>query len=199
MRNLLSIFLVLFFALVSSQVEAQHRRARTNRVKRKVIVKKKGVRANRLRRKVVVHHRYRHLPRRGSVVKSLHRSAIAINYRGIRYRYHSGIWYRPNGTKWMIVSPGYGVHIRRLPIGYNSIVYRSNTYYYYYGTYYIQKNGEYEVVRAPTGIEVDSLPDGYEKITLNNEQYYKLDEVYYQSTLNKEEKEVLVVVTPPSH
>ena len=197
MRTLFSILLVFFFALVSTEVEAQHKRARANH-KKKVVVKKKRVRANRVKRKVVVHHRYRHLPRRGVVVTSVHRNAIVVNHGGIRYRYHSGIWYRPNGTKWVITSPGYGVRIRTLPVGYRRIVYRSNTYYYYYGTYYVEKNDEYEVVQAPTGIEVDALPDGYEEVTVNNEQYYKLDEVYYQSTLNDKEEEVLVVVAPPS-
>ena len=151
-----------------------------------------------VKRTKVVHHHYRHLPKRGAVVKTVNVNAITVRHQGVGFRYYSGIWYRPRGTSWVVTRPAYGVRIRTLPIGYRRIIIGPRPYYYYYGTYYVQVNNEYEVVQAPIGAEIDSLPDGYNVSTVDGYDYYEMDDVYYMPTQTEEGEEILVVVDNPT-
>tara|TARA_B100001778_G_C18590876_1_gene632230 strand:- start:890 stop:1522 length:633 start_codon:yes stop_codon:yes gene_type:complete len=151
----------------------------------------------RYKRTKVVHYHYRHLPRRGALVTTVHAGALTVNFGGFRYRYHSGVWYKPSGKKWLVVRSPYGIRIKTLPVGYRRCIVGPRTYYYYYGTYYIKSNNEYEVVEAPTGAEIGSLPDGYNTITVNGQDYYELDDIYYMPSINNENEEILVVVNNP--
>ena len=173
----LNVLFVLFFCpviLFTQTAEAQRRR--NNRVAVRV-----GVRPG---HRVVVrraHVHYAHLPRWGSVVTVRPAGAIVIRSRRNNYYYHQGIYYRPNGSNFVVVRPARGLRVTVLPTGYRTVLVGPRTYYYYYGTYYsqISTNNEYETVDSPTGAVVDSLPDGYEVKSKSGNEYYVLDGVYY--------------------
>jgi hypothetical protein len=56
------------------------------------------------------HHPYTH---RGYVVERLPRGYRTVHYRGDRYYYHGGLWYRPYGVQYMVAPPPPGIVIDR--------------------------------------------------------------------------------------
>jgi len=152
----------------------------------------------RVKRTRVVHHHYRHLPKRGLVVNSVHSNSLSIRFGGIGYRFHSGVWYKPHGAKWMVSRPSYGMRIQVLPVGYRTINIGQRNYFYYYGTYYVNTDKAYEVVEAPIGAEIGSLPDGSNTVEVDGNIYYVLDGIYYIPSLNEDGEEVLIVVENPT-
>ncbi len=143
------------------------------------------------------HYRYSSLPRRGTIVNTIHNNSIIFNHAGISFHYHAGIWYKPQGSQWVIVRPTNGIRIKTLPVGYRKVVLGPKVYYYYYGTYYLQKNNEYEVVDAPLNAAIDSLPDGYHTVIVDGKEYYELDGVYYMPSIDSTGEEILIVVANP--
>lgn len=168
---------------------------------RKTVVRKSKTLAvvhrprRRVRRTRVVHHHYRHLPRRGVTVATVHRRATVIRWGGVGFRLHAGVWYRPMGKKWVVARAPIGVRIRVLPKGYRKVVVGPRTYFYYYGVYYQLQDKEYVVVDAPMGAEVDSLPDGYHTEVIDGKEYYVLDDVYYMPSKNDDGEEILVATS----
>lgn len=207
MKKLVLIIFSVVFILCGNLAEAQVRKVKRVRGKRGTVtvVKKENrvttvrrTNVRRANRSTVVHFHYRNLPKRGAIVRSLHRDAVIIKHRGISYHYYSGIWYRPNGANWIVVRPAIGLRVRALPVGYRRLVLGPQVYYYYYGTYYMAKNKQYEVVDAPMGAEIDSLPDGYNTVSVNGEDYYELDGTYYTTTVSDTGEEVLKVIENPT-
>jgi len=214
MKKILAFTLTLVVLLCTNNLDAQRVTTRVYKgaqgqktvvrkgTRGKTTVVRKGRRGNtaivQTKRTKVVHHHYRHLPKRGAVVKTVHNKAITIRHQGVGFRYHAGVWYRPRGTSWVITRPAYGVRIRVLPVGYRKVLVGPRAYYYYYGTYYVKRNNEYEVIEAPIGAEIDSLPDGYNVTTIEGREYYELDDVYYMSTETEAGEEMLVVVDDPT-
>ena len=98
----------------------------------------------RAKRARLVHHHYKHLPKRGALVTTVHSKAMVVTFGGIGYRHYSGVWYKPQGKKWLVIRSPFGVRVKVLPIGHRRCIVRNRTYYYYYGTYYIKTNNEYE-------------------------------------------------------
>ena len=202
-------YLMLFSITIGLTANAQkHKKAVHKQNHSKIAVVHKGPKGKkvvvtktprkRVKRASVVHHHYKHLPRRGALVTTIHSGALTVNFGGIRYRHYSGVWYKPQGKKWVVIRSPFGVRVKVLPTGHRRCVVRNRTYYYYYGTYYIKTNNEYEIVQAPTGAEVGSLPDGYNTITVNGEKYYELDDIYYMPSINENNEEILVVVNNPN-
>ena len=206
MKKFIVYFVTLVFIMACFDASAQRRQHPNKRNNKKVAVVHKGPRGNKVvvakRRRVnrtrVVNYHYRHLPRRGALVTSIHSKALVVNFGGVRYRYHSGVWYKPRGNKWVVFRSPIGVRINVLPTGYRRCMVGNRTYYYYYGTYYLKSNDEYEVVSAPVGAEVGSLPDGYNTITVNGQEYYELDDIYYMPSVDDNNEEILVVVDNPN-
>lgn len=217
MKNLSVTMLMLLLMFMVTNADAQRRTKdskRTNRTVRKKVVRRTAVASPRnvkttrrvvhkpaprvrVTRTRVVHHNYRHLPRRGAVVATMPAKAVIIRHGGVGYRFHSGVWYRPKGTQWIVTRPSRGIRVQILPVGHRRVVLGPKVYYYYYGTYYVQQDQGYEVVNAPMGAEVGSLPDGYNVVTVNKETYYELDDIYYMPSLGEDGEEILVVVENP--
>ena len=146
------------------------------------------------------HYRYRHLPRRGKVIRKVGVGFLGIRFRGVGYQYYKGIWYKPLGKHFVVAAAPFGIRLHVLPVGYRRFTIQNRPYFYYYGTYYVKidSTDEYEVVQAPVGAEVDALPEGYKVLTINGADYYKLDQVYYRPRLNNDGKEYFVVVKNPA-
>ena len=216
MKNTISILITLMVISVSVDGFAQRGKttvyngrkgkkavAHTNKHGKTIVVhkgRKGNIRVHRTHRKraKVVHHHYRHLPRRGAVVATINTAALTIRFGGVGYRLYSGVWYRPQGAKWVVVRPPLGIRVRNLPVGYRRVVIGPKTYYYFYGTYYTLNGKEYEVVEEPIGAEVYSLPEGSSSVIVNSQEYYMLDGHYYMPSVNEDGEEILVLVDPPS-
>ena len=199
-KTIISILLFLLIAVFSHEVFAQngrrvHAKKHVRNHRRTTVVNTGAA-----HRRPVAHYRYRHLPRRGVVVRSVGVGYAGIAYRGIGYRFHKGVWYRPRGARFIVVRAPLGIRVRALPVGYTRIVVGPRPYFYY-GTFYVKTDGqeeEYEVVEAPAGAEVDALPEGYEVVNINGEEYYQLDDVYYKPKIYDNGDESYAVVEDPT-
>ena len=72
----------------------------------------------------VLDHRYSHnryYPPRGHVVHELPRDARVSHWHGSTYYLHSGIWYRPARSNWIVVAPPIGLTAAALPPFYTTI------------------------------------------------------------------------------
>ena len=94
------------------------------------------------------HEAYRY-PSRGAVVDRLPREHRVVNYRGHRYHFHKGIWYRPVGSRFMVVTPPPGLRVPVLPAAAVVVTIGGVPYYQYGGAYYVKEPQGYRVVERP--------------------------------------------------
>ncbi len=101
-----------------------------------------------------VDSRYQHnhsYPVRGQFIEALpgdHRAAV---YGRSRYYFHGGTWYRPQGRRFVVIAPPFGMIIPFLPPFYSTIWVGGIPYYYANEAYYTQGAGGYIVVEPPNG------------------------------------------------
>ncbi len=103
------------------------------------------------------HHDTRHghdhyYPDRGAIVRDLPRGTIGLNYAGLSYRYHDGVWFEPRGPAFMVVDPPIGLVVPSVPPFATVLAARGGeTYLYVNGVYYRPRPdlGGYEVVNDP--------------------------------------------------
>ena len=88
-------------------------------------------------------------PSRGAVVDRLPRNHRVVNFRGQPYHFHKGIWYRPVGSRFMVVTPPPGLVVPVLPTAAVTVTIGGIPYYQYGGTYYVKEPGGYRVVERP--------------------------------------------------
>jgi hypothetical protein len=93
-------------------------------------------------------HRY---PDRGAVVRDLPRGTVTVNYAGVAYRYHDGVWFEPRGPAFLVVAPPIGLVVPTLPTFATRLSAAGESYLYANETYYRSRPdlGGYEVVNAP--------------------------------------------------
>lgn len=108
----------------------------------------------RVPRNWVLDRRYRHdryYPPRGHIVRTLPRDHRVVHYHGTPYYFWSGIWYRPSGSTFIVVSPPIGLVVPFLPLFYTTLWVHGTPYYYADGVYYTYSpaNSGYVVVEAP--------------------------------------------------
>ena len=144
----------------------------------------------------IAHHHYRHLPKRGAVVKKLPNGLVTLNHKGARLHYHNGVFYKAKGAaSFVVVKAPVGLRVKALPPGHKKIVHGKRHYLYHYGTFYTKTgaNEEYEVVEPPLGAEVESIPDGYNMEEIDGVTYYTLEDIKYMEK-EKEGKPVYEIV-----
>ena len=98
--------------------------------------------------------RYQHdhdYPARGQAIVSLPRGNREVFYRGARYHFQGGVWYRPEGRRFLIVAPPIGLFVPILPPFYSTIWFGSTPYYYANEVYYTPTVGGYTIVDPPQG------------------------------------------------
>jgi hypothetical protein len=91
-------------------------------------------------------------PDRGTIVRDVAKEATVVNYAGLAFRFHDGIWYEPRGPAFMVVAPPIGLIIPSLPPFATLLARNGQTYVYCNDTYYRPRpdvNG-YEVANDPT-------------------------------------------------
>jgi hypothetical protein len=101
----------------------------------------------------VYDNRYNHghyYPQRGTAFRALPQGGYRVPYRGGDYYFHGGAWYRPWGSRFIVVAPPIGIGIGFLPPYYSTVWFGGVPYYYADGTYYLWRPEQREyVVTAP--------------------------------------------------
>ncbi len=114
-------------------------------------------------------HRYHHdryYPSRGRVVHGLPHGYRAVKYNNRHYYYYGGVWYRPYGTRFVVIRPPIGLVVSVLPPFYTTIWVTGVPYYYADGVYYVWRSTEraYVVSEAPPESAVTTLPTTSEQL-----------------------------------
>lgn len=104
------------------------------------------------------HHNH-YYPAPGYSISVLPPGYLDINIRNRRLFFRAGVWFRPQGNRYVVVEPPLGVAIPVLPPDYTTIWLRSAPYYYANGVYYTPApSGGYVVAAPPPESEVAMLP-----------------------------------------
>ena len=104
--------------------------------------------------------RYQHdrvYPARGHVVRSLPRNHRVVVHGGARYYFSGGAWYRPQGPRFAIVAPPFGLFVPFLPPYYATVWVGGRPYYYANEIYYAHRGDGYVIVEPPTS-DVSQAP-----------------------------------------
>ncbi|MCK9197258.1 MAG: hypothetical protein M0P16_09785 [Syntrophales bacterium] len=101
------------------------------------------------------HNRY--YPSRGQFIATLPSGHRTVFYGNKRYYSYGGVWYRPQGPRFVVTAPPFGMIVPVLPPYYATIWIGGLPYYYANEIYYTQGAGGYIVVEPPKG-EVNQAP-----------------------------------------
>jgi hypothetical protein len=100
------------------------------------------------------YHHDHYYPARGFVAATLPVGAISVGWHGGNYFFHGGVWWRPYGGRYIVVTPPVGILLPVLPTDYVTLWIGGAPYYYANGVYYTQVVGQgYEVVAPPPGAD----------------------------------------------
>lgn len=104
--------------------------------------------------------------RPGYVVNAMPSGHYRVPYRGNDYYFNDGYWYRPYGSRYVVVTPPYGVRVRYLPSYAEQVWVGSIGYFLAAGTYYLWQasSQDYEVVAPPQQQPVAVAQTGYDVI-----------------------------------
>ncbi|WP_240201718.1 DUF6515 family protein [Pseudomonas sp. PDNC002] len=104
--------------------------------------------------------------RPGYVTGSMPPGHYRVPYRGSDYYFNDGYWYRPYGSRYVVVTPPYGVRVRYLPSYAEQVWIGSIGYFLAAGTYYLWQasSQDYEVVAPPQQQPVAVAQTGYDVI-----------------------------------
>ncbi len=110
------------------------------------------------------YHHNRYYPPRDHATRALPPAHRVVPYRGTKYYFHDGVWYRPSGSRFVVVLPPVGLVIPFLPPFYTTIWVGGLPYYYAGGVYYVWRPEErvYVVSDPPPETEVSeqaAVPD----------------------------------------
>lgn len=109
------------------------------------------------------------------------RAGRTVAFRGVNYRYNNGIFYRPNGNRFVVARPPIGIRVSVLPSARIQFNFGGRPYYYYDGIYYNRlRSNYYEVVVPPIGARISQLPPFSEDIWIDRQQFYLSDGVFYK-------------------
>ena len=105
-----------------------------------------------------LHHDH-YYPRVGYTVHVLPAGAVVVHYGGGPFYFHAGVWYRPAGPGFVVITPPIGIVVPLLPPSYATIYAGGVPYYYANDIYYQQVPGGYAVVNPPPNyVEAPQAP-----------------------------------------
>jgi hypothetical protein len=96
--------------------------------------------------------RYNHdrsYPSRGYVTGALPRDHRVVVHGRSRFYFSGGAWYRPQGSRFVVVAPPFGLFVPFLPPYYATIWVGGVPYYYANDVYYAHQGNGYAVVEPP--------------------------------------------------
>ena len=103
------------------------------------------------------HRHDRTYPSRGHVIGALPRDHRVVVHGRSRYYFSGGVWYRPQGPRFVVVAPPFGLFVPFLPPYYATIWVGGIPYYYANEIYYAHRGNGYVVVEPPQ-TEVSEMP-----------------------------------------
>lgn len=104
------------------------------------------------------YHHNRKYPVRGQYVKILPRDRHVFVHRNSKFYFSGGIWYRPDGARFVIAAPPIGLVVPFLPSYYATIWVGGIPYYYANEVYYANRGNGYVVVEPPRQEVVSEIP-----------------------------------------
>ncbi len=102
-------------------------------------------------------------PARGQSINRLPQKHWHGDYRGSRYFFSGGVWYRPHGPRISIVAPPIGLFVPFLPPFFTTIWVGNVPYYYANEVYYVNRGDGYVVVDPPDR-EISQAPPSADKM-----------------------------------
>jgi uncharacterized protein DUF6515 len=103
-----------------------------------------------------VRHSHDHFyPARGYVVPALPPGYLDLTFGRQHFFFRSGVWFRAQGPRYVVVGPPVGIRLGVLPPSYSTVFIGGVPYYYANGIYYtpVPNTSEYVVVNPPAGYE----------------------------------------------
>ncbi|MFT4173686.1 MAG: DUF6515 family protein [Rhodocyclaceae bacterium] len=122
-------------------------------------------------------------PRHGVVVNVLPATPAVYWRNGVNFYFSSGIWYRPQGSSFMVIAPPIGLVVPLLPDVYETRIVGSTTYFYAGETYYRAVPEGYVVTKAPSTVVSTTTAAGSDKVFYyprNGQSTAQQDEDRYQ-------------------
>ena len=104
------------------------------------------------------YHHDHYYPARGIFIDVLPPHAVVTVHGGVRFFFSGGVWYRPEGPRFVVVAPPIGVVIPTLPPYYTTVYVRGVPYYYANDVYYVPSGSGYTVVEPPPANVVVEQP-----------------------------------------
>jgi hypothetical protein len=103
----------------------------------------------------VRHHHDHYYPARGYFVPTLPPGYVDLTFGGGHFFFRSGVWFRAEGPRFVVVRPPVGIRLGILPPSYSTIWLGGVPYYYANDIYYtaVPNSSEYVVVDPPPGYE----------------------------------------------
>ena len=99
------------------------------------------------------YHHDHYYPPRGYIAPVLPGGAVSISFGGGNYFFHGGVWFRPQGGRFVVIAPPIGIVVPLLPPAYVTLWIGGAPYYYANGAYYAAAPGGYAVVAPPPGAD----------------------------------------------
>ena len=99
---------------------------------------------------------------RGVAVAAVPHGAVVVHDGPNRYWFHGGVWYHPDGHRFVVVAPPIGLFIPVLPPFYTTLLIGGIPYYYANDAYYVWREPmhQYEVVPQPANVDSAATPAG---------------------------------------
>ncbi|GEM_PF-3000849 len=119
-------------------------------------------------------------------VSSIPRGGTWVSYKGTKYVAAGGVYYRPQGNRYVIVTPPRGLYVTVLPAGFSTVYVSDICYYSCGGVYYQAKDEGYVVVEAPVGALVPSIPKEAREIIIDGKTYYEFEGVQYLAVVHED-------------
>jgi len=104
------------------------------------------------------YHHDHYYPARGIFIDVLPPHAVVAVHGGVRFFFSAGVWYRPEGPRYVVVAPPVGVVVPALPPYYTTVYVRGAPYYYANDVYYVPSGAGYMVVDPPPANVVIEQP-----------------------------------------
>lgn len=104
--------------------------------------------------------------RPGYVVDRFPDRNLRVPYRGRDYFFSGGYWYRPQGPRYVVVTPPYGIRVGYLPDYAREVWIGSSLFFLAAGAYYLYQadSQDYVVVQPPVAVPAQPVSNGYDVV-----------------------------------
>jgi len=148
----------------------------------------------------VFDNRYHHghyYPSVGYAMTILPAGNIAVSFGSGRFYFHSGVWFQPARTGYVVVRPPVGIVVPVLPPAYTMVWAGGVPYYYANDVYYAQAPGGYVVAAPP--MQASEVPAAQSPATPAPATWYYCESAknYYPYVATCNEGWRSVPATPP--